>query len=182
MGSEIRRYNIRLVLSLYCHMMLACPVYRNLLLALIVTGIYQCFADYPLKHLIKFTVFFTFSRGIIVSVICHTSGQEINFFFLIATWLLNFSKWQPFQKKLVAIFKGFFSHCRPSKINSGKRSLTCYKVDTKMDEIQPSSSPKSKMASSYCSRCMCHVLETNLTRKFAMDLSLQIFLIYYIPR
>ena len=37
----------------------------------------------------------------------------------------------------------------------GKRSLTCYKLDTRMDDIQPSSSPKSKMASSYRSRCMC---------------------------
>ena len=27
-------------------------------------------------------------------------------FFLIATWLLNSSKWLPIQKKLVAIFKG----------------------------------------------------------------------------
>ena len=71
---------------------------------------------------------------------------------------------------------------RPSKIKLGKRSLTCYKVDTRMDDIQRSSSPKSKMASSYRSRCMCYVLETNLTRKFAADLSLQIFLIHYISR
>ena len=26
---------------------------------------------------------------------------------------------------------------RPSKIKFGKRSLTCYKVDTRMDDIQP---------------------------------------------
>ena len=32
-------------------------------------------------------------------------GVKLNFFFLIATWLLNSSKWQPIQKKLVAIFK-----------------------------------------------------------------------------
>ena len=51
-----------------------------------------------------------------------------------------------------------------------------------MEDIQRSSSPKSKMASSYRSRCMCYVLETNLTRKFAADLSLQIFLIHYISR
>ena len=38
---------------------------------------------------------------------------------------------------------------RPSKIKLGKRSLTCYKVDTRMDDIQRSSSPKSKMVSSY---------------------------------
>ena len=68
----------------------------------------------------------------------------------------------------------------PSKIMLRKRSFTCHKVDTRMDDIQRSSSPKSKMASSYRSRCMCYVLETNLTRKFAADLSLQIFLIHYI--
>ena len=44
---------------------------------------------------------------------------------------------------------------RPSKIKFGIRSLTCYKVDTRMDDIQRSSSPKYKMASSYRSRCMC---------------------------
>ena len=38
---------------------------------------------------------------------------------------------------------------RPSKIKLGKRSSTCYKVDTRMDDIQHSSSLKSKMASSY---------------------------------
>ena len=69
---------------------------------------------------------------------------------------------------------------RPSKIKLGKRSLTCYKVDTRMDDIQRSGLSKSKMASSYRSRCMCYVLETNLTRKFVADLSLQIFLIHYI--
>ena len=51
-----------------------------------------------------------------------------------------------------------------------------------MDDIQLSGSSKSKMASSYRSRCMCYVLEINLTRKFAADLSLQIFLIHYISR
>ena len=44
-----------------------------------------------------------------------------------------------------------------------------------MDDIQRSSPPKSKMASSYPSRCMCCVLETILTRKFAADLSLLTF-------
>ena len=53
----------------------------------------------------------------------------------------------------------------------GKRSLTCYKGDTRMYDMQCSSSPKSKMASSYRLRCMCCILETNLTRKFAADLS-----------
>ena len=51
-----------------------------------------------------------------------------------------------------------------------------------MNDIQHSSSPKSKMATSFRSRCMCCILETNLTRKFAADLSLQIFLIHYISR
>ena len=49
-----------------------------------------------------------------------------------------------------------------------------------MYDIQSSSSLKSKMASSYRSRCMCHILETNLTRKFVKDLSLLIFFIHYI--
>ena len=90
-------------------------------------------------------------------------GVKFIFFFLIPTWFLNSSKWQPIKKKLVAIFKDkqhlFFNTVnvlhRPSKIKLGKRSLTCYKVDTRMDDIQPSSSLKSKMASSYRSRCMC---------------------------
>ena len=34
------------------------------------------------------------------------------------------------------------------EIKLGKRSLTCYKVDTRMDDMQHSSSPKSKMVSS----------------------------------
>ena len=59
---------------------------------------------------------------------------------------------------------------RPSKIKLRKRSLTCHKVDTRMDDIQRSSSPKAKIASSYRSRCVCCVLDINLTRKFAADL------------
>ena len=42
-----------------------------------------------------------------------------------------------------------------------------------MDDIKTSSSPKSKMATSF---------QSNLTRKFAADLSFQIFLIHYISR
>ena len=87
-------------------------------------------------------------------------------------------------KKLVTNFKDkktFFYAVslldKTSKIEPGKGSLTCYKRDTRMDDIQRSSSPKSKMASSYRSRCMCRVLETNLTRKFAANLSLKIFLV-----
>ena len=53
----------------------------------------------------------------------------------------------------------------------GKRSLMCYKGNTRMYDMQCSSSPKSKMASSFRLRCMCCILETNLTRKFAADLS-----------
>ena len=53
--------------------------------------------------------------------------------------------WLPFSKTN----KPFFFCSRPSKIKLGKRSLTCYKVDTRMDDIQCFSSPKSKMASSY---------------------------------
>ena len=68
------------------------------------------------------------------------------------------------------------------EIKLGKRSLTSYKVDTGMDDMQRSNSPKSKMASSYRSRCMCCVLQINLMRKFAADLSLQIFLIHFISR
>ena len=95
------------------------------------------------------------------------------FFFLIATWLLNSSKWYPIQKKLVAIFKDkqnlFFYAVIVLEIKLGKRSLTCYKVDTRMDDIQRSSAPKSKMASSHRSRYMCCISETNLTRKFASE-------------
>ena len=76
--------------------------------------------------------------------------------------------------------KPFFYAVIVLEIKLGKRSLTCYKVDTRMDDIQSSGSSKSKMASSYSSRYMCYVLETNLTRKFAANLSSQIFLIHYI--
>ena len=76
-------------------------------------------------------------------------------------------------KKLVAIFYAVIV----LEIKSGKSSLMCYKVHTRMDDMQCSSSPRSKMVSSYQSRC---ILETNFTRKFATDLSLQIFLIHYI--
>ena len=42
---------------------------------------------------------------------------------------------------------------RPFKIKLGKRSLTCCKVDTRMEDIQCSGSPRSKMASLYQLRC-----------------------------
>ena len=86
--------------------------------------------------------------------------------------------WSPFSKTN----KTFFYTVIILEIKLGKRSLMCYKVDTRMDDMPHSSSPKSKMASSYQSRCMCCVLETNLTRKFATDLSLQILLIHSISR
>ena len=56
----------------------------------------------------------------------------------------------------------------------------CYKVETRMDDIKSSSSPKSKMASSYQSRCMYCVMEKNLTRKFAANLSLKISFLFTI--
>ena len=52
-----------------------------------------------------------------------------------------------------------------------KRSLTCHKVDTRMDDIQHSNSPKSKMVFGYRSKGTCCVLETNLTRKFLSNLA-----------
>ena len=120
----------------------------------------------------------------------YLSGCEINFFLLIATWLLNFQSgsqfkisWSPFSKtnKTFCFFYAVSVLNRPSKIRLGK-GLSYYKVDIRNDDIQLSSSPKSKMVSLYWLRCMCCVLETNLTRKFAADLSLQIFLIHYISR
>ena len=62
--------------------------------------------------------------------------------------------------------KPFFYAVIVLEIKLGKRSLTCYKVDTRMDDLKHPSSPKSKMASSYRLRCMCCVLETNLMGKF----------------
>ena len=59
-------------------------------------------------------------------------------FFLVATWLLNSSKWKPIQKKLVAIFKdkqNLFHAVIVLEIKLGKRSLTCYKVDIRMDDV-----------------------------------------------
>ena len=83
-----------------------------------------------------------------------------------------------FQRQTKPFFYAVSVPERPSKIKLGERSLTRHKVDTWRDDIQLSSSPKFKMASSCRSRCTCCVLETNLTRKFAADLSLQIFLIH----
>ena len=90
--------------------------------------------------------------------------MKLIFFFLIATRLLNSSKWLPIQKKLVTIFKdkqNLFHAVdvldRPSKIKLGKRSSMCYKVNTRMDDIQHSSWPKSKLASSHRLRKeVCH--------------------------
>ena len=124
-----------------------------------------------------------------LSSICRNTiqvtGRDINFF--------SDSHLAPKSYKVVANSKKVGHHFpRQTKlffytviileIKLGKRSLTCYKVDTRMDDMQCSSSPKSKMMSSYQSRCMCCVSETNLTRKFAADLSLQIFLIHYISK
>ena len=61
---------------------------------------------------------------------------------------------------------------RPSKIKFGKRSLMYCKVDTGKDDIQCSSSPKSKI---WCpvddQDATAAFFETNFTRKFAADLS-----------
>ena len=117
------------------------------------------------------------------------AGREINFF-SDSHLAPNFFKvvanskksWSPFFKKNKTFFYAVSVLDRPSNIKLGKRELTCYGVDTRMYDIQRSNSPKSKMASSYRLICMCCVLETNLTRKFVLDLSLQIFLIHYISR
>ena len=79
-----------------------------------------------------------------------------------------------FQKQTKPFFTLSAFLIDPSKIMLEKRSLTCHKVDTRMDDIQRSSPAKSKMAFSYRSKGTCCVLETNLTRKFIADLSLQI--------
>ena len=71
--------------------------------------------------------------------------------------------WSPFSKTEKTFFYAVSVLDRPSKIRLGKRSLTYYKEDIRMDDIQRSSSPKSKMASSYWSSFKCGVLETNLT-------------------
>ena len=122
---------------------------------------------------------------LIIHLSQYNTGRDINFF--------SDSHLAPKSYKVVANSKKVGHHFpRQTKlffytviileIKLGKRSLTCYKVDTRMDDVQCPSSPKSKMVSSYQSRCMCCVLETNVMRKFAVDLSLQIFLIHYISR
>ena len=57
--------------------------------------------------------------------------------------------WSPFSNTNKTFCYAVSVLDRPSKIKSGKRSLTCHKVDTRMDDIQRSGSPKSKMAFSY---------------------------------
>ena len=54
--------------------------------------------------------------------------------------------WSPFSKTDKTLFYAVSVLDRPSKIRLGKRSLTHYKVDIRMDDMQRSSSPKSKMA------------------------------------
>ena len=54
-----------------------------------------------------------------------------------------------FQRQTKRFFNAVSVVDRPSKITLGIRSLACYKVDTRMDDIQRSSSPKYKMASRY---------------------------------
>ena len=52
--------------------------------------------------------------------------------------------WSPFSKTKKIFLYAVSVLDRPSKINLGKRSLTCYKVDTRMDDMQSSGSSKSK--------------------------------------
>ena len=75
-------------------------------------------------------------------------GMKLVFFVVVGIWLLNSSKWQPIQKSLLPFSKTnktFFPAVsvldRPSKIKLRKRSLTCDKMVTRMDDIQCSSSP-----------------------------------------
>ena len=79
---------------------------------------------------------------------------KTNFFFLIATWLLNSSKWQPIQKKLVMIFKDKQNllsvfQIDPPKLSQGKDLSCAAKWTLGWNDIQHSSSLKSKMVSSY---------------------------------
>ena len=87
------------------------------------------------------------------------SGRDINFFFLIATWLLNPLKWLPIQTNFPRQTNLFFYAIsflgRPYKIKLEERSFTRNKVDTRMDDIQRSNSPKSMMASSIGKKIYC---------------------------
>ena len=126
-----------------------------------------------------------FALALILQIDAAYAGREINFFSDYKSHLApKFFKVVANSKKVGRHFqrqsKPFFYAAIVLEIKFGKRSFTCYKEDTRMDNMQRSSSTKSKMASSYRSRCMCCVLETNLTRKFAADLSLLILLIHYI--
>ena len=100
-----------------------------------------------------------------------TSGREINFFsdcHLAPKFfkVIVHSKivCRHFQKQTKPFFTLSAFLIDPLKIMLRKRSFTCHKVDTRMDDIQRSSSPKSKMAFSYRSKGTCCVLETNLKR------------------
>ena len=111
---------------------------------------------------------------------------EVNLLELFFAVIYNVYKIHLSLSFLCKLIKTFFCAVsvldRHFKIKLGKRSLMCYKVDSRMDDVQRSSSPKSKMVSTYRSRCVCCVLETNLKRRFAADLSLQTFLIHCISR
>ena len=104
-----------------------------------------------------------------VSISGVTAGHEINTFFSDSHLAPNFFKVVANSKKVGCHFHRqtkpfFFVLDRPFKIKLGKRSLTCYKVDTRMDDIQCFSSPKSKMASSYQSieEVCCGFIFTNI--------------------
>ena len=105
-----------------------------------------------------------------------TAGREINFFFSDSHLAPKFFKvvanlkksWSPFSKTDKTLFYAVSVLDRPSKIRLGKRSLTCYKVDIRMDDIQrsSSSSPKSKMAIEFQVRRFGNKLNGEVCRGF----------------
>ena len=88
----------------------------------------------------------------------HRLQQGVNFFFFSDNHLApkffkvvaNSKKiWSPFSKTNQTFFYVVSVLDRSPKTKLGKGSLTCYKVDTRINDIQPSGSPKSKMVYSY---------------------------------
>ena len=120
------------------------------------------FHIFRLRFLISIIIWLILPRPILVGTL--TLLRAWNYFFSDSHLSPNFSKWWPMQKRwspFLKTNKTFFSLfvCvldRPSKIKF-------YEVDTSMGVMRHSSSPKSKMASNYRSRCMCCVLEIKQT-------------------
>ena len=80
------------------------------------------------------------------------TGRKINFFsFSDSLLALKFFKvvansknaGRHFQRQTKPFFYTVEALDRSSKIKLGKRSFTCYRVDARMEDIQPSSSPTS---------------------------------------